>query len=215
MWRDALVATELWQRVVQTALLAGGGRRSCSSMSGGLPGVIVGAVLIYAGASRLLEPMRIELDAPSRGSVFLGIRAGRALMAHMVVPSVVVSASVAVCAVGLAVAGVLGGGEPAAALALVCVAPAVVCCAGMSARRRGQLPQELLATAIVSDPSGGGLVLLGWLLLWPAVAAAVVYVPVKAVALHARPGAVAAVVAVAVGGGGGGGGDARAAPRSG
>ena len=140
-----------------------------------------------------------RLDVPSRGSVFLGIRAGRALMAHMVVPALVVSVSVAVCAVGLAAAGALGGGEPAAALALVAVAPAVVCCAGMSARRRGQLPQGVLSAAIVSDPSGGGLVLLGWLLVWPAVAAAAVFVPVRAVALHAHPGAVAAVEAVAAG----------------
>lgn len=204
VWRDALVLTELPQRVVQSAALAAGGAAFVLVDVGRSAGVIVGAVLIYAGAARLLEPMRIELDAPSRGSVFLGIRAGRALMAHMLVPSVVVCACVAVCAVGLVVAGVvagggvLAGGEPAAALALVCVSPAVVCCAGMSARRRGQLPQELLATAIVSDPSGGGLVLLGWLLLWPAVAAAVVLVPIKAVALGVRPGAVAAVVAVAV-----------------
>jgi len=201
VWRDAVVGCEVWHRVVETAVLAAGGAAFVlvDAGLGRSAGVIVGAVLIYAGASRLLEPMRIELDAPSRGSVFLGIRAGRALMAHMVVPALVVSASVAVCGVGLAVAGVLTGGEPAAALALVLVAPAVVCCAGMSARRRGQLPQELLATAIVSDPSGGGLVLLGWLLLWPAVAAAVVYVPVKTVALRVHPAAVAAVVAVAVG----------------
>jgi hypothetical protein len=199
VWRDALVATEVWHRVVQTAVLAGGGAAFVLVDVARPAGVLVGAVLIYAGASRLLEPMRIELDAPSRGSVFLGIRAGRALMAHMVVPAVVVFVSVAVCALGLAVAGVLGGGEPAAALVLVFVSPAVVCCAGVSARRRGQLPQELLATAIISDPSGGGLVLLGWLLVWPAVAAAVVYVPIKVVALHVHPGAVAAVVAVAVG----------------
>ena len=204
VWRDALVLTELPQRVVQSAALAAGGAAFVLVDVGRSAGVIVGAVLIYAGAARLLEPMRIELDAPSRGSVFLGIRTGRALMAHMLVPSVVVCFCVAVCAVGLALAdvvaggGVLARGEPAAALALVCVSPAVVCCAGMSARRRGQLPQELLATAIVSDPSGGGLVLLGWLLLWPAVAAAVVFVPIKAVALGVRPGAVAAVVAVAV-----------------
>src|SRR5207344_3241499 len=84
VWRDALVATEMWQRVVQTALLVGGGAAFVLVDVGRPAGLIVGAVLIYAGASRLLEPMRIELDAPSRGSVFLGIRAGRALMAHMV-----------------------------------------------------------------------------------------------------------------------------------
>jgi hypothetical protein len=54
----------------------------------------------------------------------------------------------------------------------------------MSARRGGRLPQEVLVSAVTTDPSGGGLVLLGWLLFWPAVATAIVYVPVKAITVR-------------------------------
>lgn len=64
---------------------------------------------------------------------------------------------------------------------MVSGAPAVVGCAGMSARRGGRLPPDVLTLAVTTDPSGGGLVLLGWLLLWPAVASALVYVPVLAI----------------------------------
>ncbi|MBV9802988.1 MAG: hypothetical protein JO130_07365, partial [Solirubrobacterales bacterium] len=159
--------------------------------------VVVGALLIYAAAAWLIEPMRIELDAPSRTSVFLGARAGRALLAHTVLPAIVTGFAVALCAVVLAPAGVLAGGSLPAALALVVTAPAVACCAGLSARRGGRLPQELLITAIGSDPSGGGLVLLGWLALWPGVAAAIVYIPVRAI--HTRAAAGHVVVSVGIG----------------
>jgi hypothetical protein len=116
--------------------------------------------------------------------VFLGARPGRALVAHVLFPSLVVSASVAVSAVVVALAAGLSGNGVAAALALVVTSAAVVCCAGMSARRGGRLPHDVLITAVSSDPSGGGLVLLGWLLLWPAVAVIVVYVPVRAIGVH-------------------------------
>jgi hypothetical protein len=65
----------------------------------------------------------------------------------------------------------------AAVIDLVLAGPAIVGCAAMSARRGGRLPQEVLVTAMSTDPSGGGAVLLGWLLMWPAAAAALVALP--------------------------------------
>lgn len=118
---------------------------------------------------------------PVGPQVFLGIRAGRALLAHTVLPALVVFCSVALCAVVVALAGQLAGDELPAALGLVSSAPAVVGCAAMSARRGGRLPQDVLVAAVTSDPSGGGLVLLGWLLFWPAVASAIVYVPARGI----------------------------------
>jgi hypothetical protein len=114
-----------------------------------------------------------------------------------VLPALVVFCSVAVCAVVLALAGVLAADELPAALALVSGAPAVVGCAGMSARRGGRLPQGVLAAAVTTDPSGGGLVLLGWLLLWPAAASAIVYVPVRAITMGSMVGH--AVVSAGIG----------------
>ncbi|MGN6867799.1 MAG: ATP-binding cassette domain-containing protein [Solirubrobacteraceae bacterium] len=112
-------------------------------------------------------------------------------------PALVVFGSVAVCAVVLAPTGQLAGDELPAALALVCGAPAVVGCAGMSARRGGRLPPEVLVSAVTSDPSGGGLTLLGWLLFWPAVASAIVYVPVRAITVGSLAGH--AVVSAGIG----------------
>ncbi len=184
VWRDAVIAAEFPGRIVQSALLAAGGAALVLVDVAQPVAVVAGAILIYAAAAWLLEPMRLELDVPSRASVFLGVRSGRALLAHVILPSVVVCASAAVCAGALALAGQLAGDELAPALAVVITAPAVTCCAGMSARRGGRLPHDVLIAAVTTDPSGGGIVLLGWLALWPAVATVIVYVPVKAIHAH-------------------------------
>ena len=196
-WRCAVNSAQGLSRVVVAIALAAGGAAFVLLDVRRAAGVVVGAGLVYLAAGWLLEPMRIELDAPGRSSVFLGARPGRALLAHTVFPACVVALSVAVCAVALALAGRLGSGDLTAALVLVVTAPAVTCCAGLSARRGGRLPNEVLILAVTSDPSGGGLVLLAWLLIWPAVAAAIVFVPVHAIRL-ASPVA-GTVVSVAVG----------------
>ena len=184
VWRCFVIAARLPSRPLVSALLAGGGTALVLLDLAEPVAVMAGALLIYVASAWLLEPMRVELDAPSRAPVFLGARPGRALVAHVLFPSLVVSASVAVSAIVVALAAGLSGSGVAAALALVVTSAAVVCCAGMSARRGGRLPHDVLITAVSSDPSGGGLVLLGWLLLWPAVAVAVVYVPVRAISVH-------------------------------
>lgn len=197
VWRDGANLARFPGRAIESALLAAGGAGLVLLDVARPVAVVAGAVLIYVAGAWLLEPMRIELDVPSRPAVFLGVRPGRAMLAHTVVPSLVVFGSVAVCAVVLALTGQLAGDELPAALALVSAATAVVGCAGMSARRGGRLPPQVLVSAVTSDPSGGGLVLLGWLLLWPAVAAAIVYVPVRAITVHSPAGH--AVVSVAIG----------------
>jgi hypothetical protein len=198
VWRGFVISVRLPSRPLVSALLAGGGTALVLLDLAEPVAVIAGAVLIYAASAWLLEPMRVELDAPSRAPVFLGARPGRALVAHVLLPSLVVSASVAVSAVVVAVFGGLSANGVAAALALVVTSAAVVCCAGMSARRGGRLPHDVLISAVGTDPSGGGLVLLGWLLLWPAVAVAVVYVPVRAIRVHSTVAHAAVSVGVGV-----------------
>jgi hypothetical protein len=197
VWRDLATAARSPARVLQSVALAAGGAALVLLDLARPVAVVFGAVLIYVAGAWLIEPMRIELDVPSRPAVFLGVRPGRALLAHAALPSVVAFGSVAVCAIVLALTGVLAGSELPAALGVVCGAPAVVGCAGMSARRGGRLPQEVLAAAVTTDPSGGGLVLLGWLLFWPAVASAIVYVPVRAITVHSPVGH--AVVSAGIG----------------
>lgn len=197
VWRDVATATRFPARVLVSVGLAAGGAVLVLLDVARPVAVVAGAVILYVAGAWLLEPMRIEIDAPSRPPVFLGVRPGRALLAHTALPALVVFCTVAVCAVVLALAGQLAGDELPVALGLISAAPAVVGCAGMSARRGGRLPQEVLVSAVTSDPSGGGLVLLGWVLFWPAMAAAIVYVPVRAITGASPAGH--AVVAVGIG----------------
>jgi hypothetical protein len=201
IWRDTLVAVEGPAVLVQ-ALAAGVAGTAVALLDAGrVLAVAAGGVLLYLAAARLLEPLRIENDAPGRSRVFLAARPGRAYIAHTILPAVLVLAVVAVTAAALALGGALARHGAAAALDLILAAPAIVGCAAMSARRGGRLPQSMLVTAMSTDPSGGGAVLLGWLLIWPAAAVALVALPLGgAGSAHgaSQAWAVVGVVAAAV-----------------
>lgn len=140
--------------------------------------VVVGAALalVYIGASRLLGPLRMELDMADRTRVFMKPRAGRILAAHTLLPGVVVAGAGVLCASASAIAGTTA--TPAATLATVAAAPVVTCCAAMSARRRGRAPQSIVMVATAVDPAGGGLALAQWLAFWPSIAAVLGGAPV-------------------------------------
>ncbi len=132
---------------------------------------LAAGALLYLGAARLLEPLRQEVDAPGRTRTLLRAPWGRVLLGHTALPAALTAAAAALTAAGCALAGALP--DAGAALAVLAVAAAPVCalCAALSARRGGRLPLGVLGVA-TSDPSGaGGLVVLGWLLLWPGLAA--------------------------------------------
>ena len=190
LWRDLVFAAQRPEVLFQ-ALLAGAAGTALALLDAGrLLGVVAAGVLLYVAAARLLDPLRIENDAPGRSRVFLGTRPGRAYLAHAALPAVFVSIVLAVTAVVLALSGALAEHGGAGVIDIVVAAPAIVGCAALSARRGGRIPQEMLLTAMSSDPSGGGAVLLGWLLLWPALAAALVVLPLGgASAAHGASGA--------------------------
>ena len=201
IWRDVLVAIEGPVALLQALVACVAGTAVALLDTGRVLGVAAGGVLLYVAATRLLEPLRIENDAPGRSRMFLAARPGRAYLAHAILPAVLVLTLLAATTAALALSGALAGHGAAAAIDLVLAGPAVVACAAMSARRGGRLPQEVLVTAMATDPSGGGAVLLGWLLMWPAAAAALVVLPLgRAGSAHwASPAwAVAEVVAAAV-----------------
>jgi hypothetical protein len=166
--------------------------------AGRVLGVAAGGVLLYVAATRVLEPLRIEHDAPGRSRVFLAARPGRAYVAHAVLPAALVGVVAAVTAAVLAICGGLAGHGAGAAVVVVCAAPAITACAAMSARRGGRIPQEVLMTAMSTDPSGGGLVLLGWLVMWPALAAGLVALPLATATAAHHASAVWAVTELAV-----------------
>jgi hypothetical protein len=198
LWRDVVAGAERPTALVQMIAAGAAGTALALLDAGRVLGVAGGGVLLYVAATRVLEPLRIEHDAPGRSRVFLAARPGRAYVAHAVLPAVLSGVVAAVTAAVLGICGALAGHGAAAAFVVVLGAPAITVCAAMSARRGGRIPQEVLMTAMSTDPSGGGLVLLGWLVMWPALAAGLLALPLGAAtaAHHASPAWVVTEVAV-------------------
>src|SRR5947209_2654359 len=105
-------------------------------------------------------------------------RLGRVLLGHALLPALVTMSAATLAAGGCAIAGTLPTHGAIAALAAIAVMPILTCCAAMSARRRGRLPQSLLVAAVGGDPSGGGAVITAWLAFWPTLAASLGSIPV-------------------------------------
>ena len=187
VWRNAVSARRAPGRVVEAAVLAGAGTALALTNADRTVTVLAAMLLVYFGAARLLAPLRSELDVPGRARILLRPRLGAVLVAHTVVPVLIAVAAVALAAAGVALAGGLQAHGGGAALAAVLVAPAVVVCAAMSARRGGRLPDTVFASAVAFDPSGGGIGVLVWLAAWPAAAAAAGAVPVL-IATHSGAG---------------------------
>ena len=183
-WRDASAALAVPQRLGEALVLAAGGTVICL-INGAHPlAVGAGALAIYAGASRLLEPLRAETDKPGRVRVLLRARIGKVLVQHTLVPLVVVVVGALLGVAGCAAAGVLPDHGGAAVLLVVLATPAITLCAALSSRRGGRLPPSLLA-ATYNDSSGFSAVLiLGWIILWPLVAAAAGAIPIAVVVNH-------------------------------
>jgi hypothetical protein len=178
--------------VVQAVALAAGGTALSVLNSDKVVAVAAGMVLVYLGASRILWPLRAELDLPSRTTVMLRPRLGRVVLGHALLPVLLTMSAATLAAVGCAIARALPAHGVIAALAAIAVAPMLTCCAAMSARRRGRLPQSLLFAAVGGDPSGGGVSITAWLAFWPTLAATLGSIPVL---LITRSGLGAAPVA--------------------
>ena len=171
-WRDVASALRTPGRVFEAAALAGGGTVLALLNTDRPIAVAAAMFVVYFGASRMLWPLRAELDVPTRTRVLLRPSIGRVLLAHMIVPASVTTGA----AVLAAACSALATHAAAAALATVAVVPMVTACAGMSARRRGKLPPSLFAMS-AADPTGGGGAILTWLIFWPTVAAILGAVP--------------------------------------
>ena len=195
VWRDGVAARRAPDRVLEAAALTAAGTVLALLEADRPVGALAAMLLVYAGASRMLWPLRAELDLPSRARVLLQPPIGRVLLAHTVVPAIVTAGAAAIAAAGCAVAGGLPRDGAVAAVLAVAAAPVTVGCAAMSARRGGRLPQSVFMGAVAADPTGGGAGILLWLAWWPALAAALGAVPIL---LVARSGAGAGLVAATV-----------------
>ncbi|UGS35417.1 hypothetical protein [Capillimicrobium parvum] len=193
-WRDVTAALGDPRPVLQATTLALGGA-ALSLIAADRPAAgAAGALLAYWGASRALEPLRAETDAPDRTRVLLPTPYGRVLLGHVALPMAAVAAGALLAVAGCAATGELPAHGAAAALLAVLAVPTVVLCAALSSRRGGRLPTSMLTTAMAGDPSGGGLV-VAWLVAWPVGAAVLGGGPAV---LLAHSGASAVVVAVLI-----------------
>jgi len=199
LWRDAVTARRTPGRVVEAVVLAGAGAALALTNADRAASVGAAMLLVYLGASRMLWSLRAELDLPVRARLLLRPRLGRVVAAHAVMPVVVVVAAVALAGAGCAVAGGLGADGAAAVVVALAAAPVVTCCAAMAARRGGRLPESVFAGAAATDPSGGGLTIIAWVAIWPALGAALGAAPLLVVAHgNAGSGLVAAAATLAV-----------------
>jgi hypothetical protein len=125
-------------------------------------GVFVG---LYAAASRLSEPIRLENDRPDAHRM-LPWPLGTVLLMHSVVPAIIIAVLVWI---GLAVVGVGGYVAPPIVASLGVVTPFVagtlVLSAGISASRRA-FPVEMLITGAEM----GSLAVVTWLVTGPTLA---------------------------------------------
>lgn len=148
-------------------------------------------VALYLAGSRLLEPIRLEVDQPDAHRV-LPWPWGTVLVLHCIVPAVVLAV---LGWIGLVVVGVGGFVEWSDVAPLAVVTPfaaaALVTPAAISAARRPFPVESLISGA----DSSGGLYLLIWLLAGPVLAALVVNLSFGAL----RNGAVGTAVAILAG----------------
>jgi hypothetical protein len=183
-WRDAVAALNAPQRLGQAFALATAGTAVCLVNAARPAAVAGGAFATYAGATRLLEPLRAETDKPSRVRVLLRAPMGRVLVQHAVIPCLVVLAGALLAVLGCAVAGELPAhAGPIAFLALLATV-SVTLCAALNGRRGGQVPSSLMAVTYGDTTGMSGLVLVLWLVAFPAVAIALTAIPVSLVAHH-------------------------------
>ena len=193
-WRDAVAALNAPQRLGEALVLAAAGCAVCLVNAGHPAAVAGGALIVYLGASRLLEPLRSETDKPSRVRVLLRQPPGRVMAQHAIVPGGVVLAGALLAVAGCAVAGELPGNGATAALLAVAATPAITLCAALNGRRGGQLPQSVMAVTYGDATGMSGLLIVAWIVAFPVLAVALDAVPVSLAAEHGSRDLVASLL---------------------
>ena len=192
-WRDAVALARTpaqvgWAAVLLTAGIALGATQPHRTLA--LTGA---AVLGYLAATRLLEPMRIEIEEPGASQLLPGAYA-TVVITHAAVPVGLLTVTGWLAVGGLTLGGVI----PVAALGWSLVvtpglAALLVGC-GAVAAHRGEVPMHYL----VYGDMGMGM-LLGWLLLGPYLAGILLGAPLAVLSRAAVPPSSAAALAVPYG----------------
>jgi hypothetical protein len=171
-WRDLSATLRVPGRLAEAAVLGGAGSALALTHADHFPSAMIAALLTYLAVARLLEPLRLEVDVPATTRTLLVRPYGRVLVAHIAVALGWVGLVTAVVAVPCALAGSIVVRPGALVVVALASLPTIALCAALSARRGGRMPLEVLLFASSGpDPSGGGVVVLLWLVAWPAGAA--------------------------------------------
>jgi hypothetical protein len=172
-WRDATATLRAPGRLAEAALLVAAGMVLALTNATHFLDAALAGLLVYLAVTRLLEPLRIEVDAPGAARNLLVRRFGSVLLSHVAVPLTIVAVAAGLTIVPCALTHVIVAQPGKLALLALVTLPTAALCAALSARRGGRMPLSVLFFASGPDPSGGGLVIVGWLVMWPAIAAAV------------------------------------------
>jgi hypothetical protein len=174
-WRGTLNLLRSPVRLIWSAAL-GGGAILILAAAPGRPGSLVGgSVALYLAAGSLLEPLRLEADAPVVSQVLLPWSYGKVLWLHCLLPAVILTVLGFVALAGGWAAGLVEGSVvPGAFVLLIPEVGVMVLAAALSARRGGGIPTNIL-TLTAGDPIGGGfLIVLLWAIGWALLAVAAV-----------------------------------------
>lgn len=176
MWRDGVSLLRARSRTATAIIAAAGGAVALSTWTRSWMATIAGALLIYAGAANLLEPMRIETDDPTT-SKLLPWSYRRTVLNHAVLPATVVVTATALAA---AAVHLLDASQPATIVPTAALALAITTSA-IAAALRGEPPIDMLALG-----EFGAAAFLSWVFLGPLIAITVT-VPTMLLARSATP----------------------------
>jgi len=197
-WRGALNLLRSPVRLIWSAAL-GGGAILILAAAPGRPGSLVGgSVALYLAAGSLLEPLRLEADAPVVSQVLLPWSYGKVLWLHCLLPAVILTVLGVVALAGGWAAGLVEVSVvPGAFVLLIPEVMVMVLAAALSARRGGGIPSSIL-TLTGGDPVGGGfLIVILWAIGWALLAIAAVALGVHT--LGSSAAALSGAVTAAVG----------------
>ena len=184
-WRDAVWTLRNKGHVLSAALLSGGSVLIALATSGNLV-VLFGAVVVcYLGASRLIESMRVELDAPG-ASLHLPYRYGDLLLLHAPLPTALLAGSLILsCTIGFSIGLMTGAALPAAVALCLPAAAALISCSALAAQRSRTLPLSVMQSAVALGDAGG-IVLVQWYALGPILAMFALGVPALLLTVASR-----------------------------
>ena len=185
-WRGTLNLLHSPVRLLWSAALGGGGILILAAAPTRPGSLVGGSLALYLAAGSLLEPLRLEADAPAVSQVLLPWRYGTVLWLHCLLPSAILTGLGLVALAGGWAAGLVEGWViPGACLLLVPQVVVMVLAAALSARRGGRLPTNILLLT-AGDPIGaGGLLIVGWAVGWALLAIAAVALAVYVLASSA------------------------------